>query len=68
MKRWHRDCLAEARRAGVERPSLVNGAKHPQLVGTLAGRPFRIVIKYSAGSSWFALRQVRADIKRAVRV
>jgi hypothetical protein len=66
-RKWQRECLEYARRAGVEHARLESRAKHDFILGTVRGAPFMLLVPRSQAGGMRGIRNLRADINRALR-
>lgn len=67
VQRWHRDCLRAAAACGVADAAIERGTHHAMLTGHVQGRRVRIGISVTPHNPTLAIKQVKADIRRAVR-
>ena len=66
-KKWQRECLELARKAGILAPQLKPGGKHLKLTGTYNGRMVLFTVSHTANGGMRGVRNLRADINRALR-
>lgn len=67
MKKGMRDVLRMAQQAGVERPRIGKGGKHPRICGLVGGRPFDLPFSDTKIDAPCMKQATICNIRREVR-